>query len=66
MTGRPPWRDLALARMTRRLAAGLSRETVAARVGIDARRLASYENGRNKPSDAEARAWDAALWRAVD
>ena len=66
MTGRPPWRDRAVWRVARRESLGLSRETIAARLGVSLRRMAFLETGVHKPGDEFARAWDDALYREVD
>jgi len=66
MTGRPPWRDRAVWRVARRVALDLSRETIAARLGVSLKRMIEYENGRVKPGDRVAQAWDDALYREAD
>jgi len=63
MTGRPPWRDLAIWYTARRMKLGISREVLAARLGISVKRFAEYERGRTCPSDTIAHAWDNALWK---
>ena len=66
MTGRPPWRDRAVWRVARRVALDLSRETIAARLGVSLKRMIEYENGRVKPGDRVAQAWDDTLYREAD
>jgi ribosome-binding protein aMBF1 (putative translation factor) len=66
MTGRPFWRVQATWRRARRETLGLSREVLAARLGVTSRRLAFMESLIYKPSEKLARAWEAALYQEVD
>jgi len=63
MTGRPPWRDVAIWRVKQRENLGLTRAVVAARLGISVARMAYLETGKNRPNEIMARAWEQALWR---
>ena len=58
-----PWRDRATWRVARRESLKLSREVIAARLGVSLKRMSFLETGLNKPSEEFARAWDDALYR---
>jgi len=65
VSGRPAWRERAVWRQARREALGLSREAIAARLGVSVKRFGMLERGVNRPGDVIERAWDAALFKEI-
>lgn len=63
MTGRPPWRDVARARVERRMELRLSAAIVAQRLGVSVQRFSAMERGVSRPSDTLDREWADALYR---